>query len=422
MEQKQFTKLGETLYTETLENGLTIYVIPKPDYAKKYAFFATSYGGADRRFKLDDTDRDTPAGIAHFLEHKLFDTETGNALADLAANGAQPNAFTSSEMTAYHFECTEGFEENLKTLIEFVSVPYFTEESVAKEQGIIGQEIHMVEDIPEYVIYFNFLKALYKVHPVRDSVAGTVESIGEITAETLYDLHRAFYRPSNMVLCAVGDIDPAQVVNTARDLLSKEYDAPPVKDYGPEDTEPFVTARVEKQMTVAKPLFIAGTRIKPGLEGVAYQKQELTAHLANAYLAGKSSPFYVRLYGEGLITSDFSTGFMSGLSYAFDMFSGESADPDRVLEELKAEITATLEQGIDEARFISLKRATLGTLIRGFDNVENLCHAQTTSHFHGAMALDQLDVLQSIESADVLDFIQENLNPEHFVLSVVSPK
>jgi len=422
MEQKQYTSLGETIYTETLENGLTIYVIPKPDYAKKYAFFATSYGGADRRFQLDGLERDTPAGIAHFLEHKLFDTETGNALADLAANGAQPNAFTSSEMTAYHFECTEGFEENLKTLLDFVSIPYFTEESVAKEQGIIGQEIHMVEDIPEYVIYFNFLKALYKVHPVRDSVAGTVESIGEITAQTLYDLHRAFYCPSNMVLCAVGDIDPALVVQTARELLSPEYHAPPVKDYGAEDTEPFVTARVEQQMAVAKPLFIAGTRIKPGLSGTAYQKQELTAHLANAYLAGKSSPFFVRLYGEGLITSDFSTGFMSGLSYAFDMFSGESADPERVLEELKAEIRTTLEQGIDEARFTRLKRATSGALIRGFDNVENLCYAQTTSHFHGAMALDQLDILQGIKSTDVLAFIRENLSPEHFVLSVVSPK
>jgi len=421
MEQKQYTRLSETLYTETLENGLTIYVIPKPDIAKKYAFFATSYGGADRKFQLDGTERDTPAGIAHFLEHKLFDTEDGNALADLAANGASPNAFTSSELTAYHFECTEGFEENLKTLIDFVSVPYFTEESVAKEQGIIGQEINMVEDMPEYVMYFNFLKSIYAHHPVRDSVAGTVESIGEITAQTLYDLHRAFYRPSNMVLCAVGDIDPDFVVNVAREMLPVEYHAPPVKEYGEKDTQPLVKAKTEVQMAVAKPLFIAGVRVEPGLQGKAYQKQELIGHLANAYLAGKSSPFYVRLYSEGLITSDFSVGFMSGLSYAFSMFSGESADPERVLEEIKAEVAVTLEQGIDEARFTRLKRATMGDLIREFDNVEHLCYAQTTSHFHGASALDQLDILQSIESADVLAFIKENLTPERFAISIVNP-
>lgn len=422
MERKQYTTLGETLYTETLENGLTIYVIPKPDHAKKYAFFATSYGGADRRFELDGETQDTPAGIAHFLEHKLFDTESGNALADLAVSGASPNAFTSLELTAYYFECTDGFEENLKTLIDFVSVPYFTEESVAKEQGIIGQEIGMVEDMPEYVMYFDFLKSLYKTHPVRDSVAGTVESIGEITAQTLYDLHRAFYRPSNMVLCTVGDIDPELVVSTAREMLPDDYHAPPVKDYGAEDTELVVAARVEKQMAVAKPLFIAGTRVKPGLRGMAHQKQELIGHVACAYLAGKSSPLYMKLYGEGLITSDFSVGFMSGLSYAFTMFSGESADPERVLEELKAEVTKTLEQGIDEARFLRLKRATSGELIREFDNVEHLCHAQTTSHFHGATALSQPDILQGIEAADVLAFIGENLTPERFAISIVNPK
>jgi len=421
MEQRQYTKLGETLYTETLENGLTIYVIPKPEYAKKYAFFATSYGGADRRFQLDGKWQDTPAGIAHFLEHKLFDTETGNALSDLAANGAQPNAFTSSELTAYHFECTEGFAENLKTLIEFVSIPYFTKESVAKEQGIIGQEIDMVEDMPEYVLYFDFLKSIYAHHPVRDSVAGTVESIAQITDQTLYDLHRAFYRPSNMVLCVVGDVDPEFVVNLARELLPREYHAPPVKDYGEKDTEPVVRAKVEKQMAVAKPLFMAGARVEPGLRGKAYQKQSLTGHLASAYLAGKSAPLYVRLYGDGLISSDFSSGFMSGHSYAFFLISGESADPDRVLEELKAEIAKTLEQGIEETRFERLKRATSGTLIRGFDNVENLCHAQTESHFHGAMALDQLDVLQEVTSADVLAFIKENLTPERFAISVINP-
>jgi len=422
MEKKHYEVLGETLYTGRLENGLTVYVIPKPGFEKKYAFFATGYGGADRRFQLDGTWRDTPAGIAHFLEHKLFDTETGNALADLAANGAQPNAFTSSELTAYYFECTDGFDENLKTLLSFVSVPYFTPESVAKEQGIIGQEIDMVEDTPGYVVYFNLLKGLYGAHPVRDSVAGTVESIAQITAEVLYDLHRAFYRPSNMVLCAVGDVDPEQVLETAREMLPPEYHEPPVKDYGPHDETPVIQAKTQAAMEVSQPLFIAGTRVPTGGRGEAYLRQSLIGNLATQYLAGKSSPLYIRLYAEGLISSDFACDFMAGLSYALTVFGGESRDPDQVLAEIKAEAEKLLHQGIDEARFIRLKKATSGQLIRELDSVEALCHGQTESHFHGASALDRLAILTEITSADVGNFIAQHLKPEQFALSVVGPK
>ncbi|MCL2563996.1 MAG: insulinase family protein [Oscillospiraceae bacterium] len=421
MEKKIYKTLGETLYTAALPNGLTVYVIPKPGYEKKYAFFATSYGGADRRFQQDGEWQNTPAGIAHFLEHKLFDTEAGNALADLAANGAQPNAFTSSEMTAYYFECTDGFEENLKTLLSFVSTPYFTEESVAKEQGIIGQEIGMIEDTPGHAVYYNLLKALYANHPVRDMISGTVESIAQITAQTLYDLHRAFYRPGNMVLCAVGDIDPEQVAETARAILPEEYHASPTKDYGPSDTMPVIQARTEVAMAVSQPLFLLGTRVPPSEGGQAYLKRELTGHLATQYLAGKSSPLYVRLYAEGLIAKDFSCGFLSGLSHAITEFGGESRDPDKVLAEMQAEAVKVLSAGIDESRFIRLKKATSGQLIRGLDNVENLCYEQTESHFHGASALDRLAVLEAITSADVLDFIGKHLQPDQFALSIVRP-
>ena len=422
MEQKRYENLGETLYKGTLDNGLTVYVIPKPGYAKKVAGFTTGYGGADRRFRLDGAWRDTPAGIAHFLEHELFDTETGNALADLASNGASPNAFTSFELTAYHFECTEGFEENLKTLLSFVSIPYFTAESVTKEQGIIGQEIGMVEDTPQYAVYFNLLKGLYSVHPIRDSIAGTVESIGEITAETLYDLHRAFYRPSNMVLCVVGDVDPQTVLRTAREVLETEYHEPPKKDYGPIDEKPVVSARTEVHMAVAKPLFLAGARVQTELSGEVGLKQELIGQLAMQYLAGKSSPFYVRLYGEGLITSDFSAGFSKGRSYAIAEFGGESGDPDRVLEEIKGEIAGILQNGMDEARFARLKKATSGEILRGLDSMEVLCHGQTECHFHGVSIFDQMRLQETISAADVSEFIEKHLKPEHFALSIVSPK
>ncbi|MCL2368517.1 MAG: insulinase family protein [Oscillospiraceae bacterium] len=421
MQQKHYRAIGETLYTDKLENGLTVYVIPKPGYEKKYAFFATSYGGADRRFQSDGAWQDTPAGIAHFLEHKLFDTKDGNALADLAAGGAQPNAFTSAELTAYYFECTDGFEDNLKTLLSFVSEPYFTAESVAKEQGIIGQEIGMIEDSPGHVVYYNLLRGLYDTHPVRDMISGTVESISEITADTLYNLHRAFYRPSNMVLCAVGDIDPERVREMAETILPKEFSEPPVKDYGPEDTAPVIQTRTEAEMPVSQPMFLTGTRVPPSEKGRAYLRQDLMGYLATQYLAGKSSPLYIRLYADGLIAGDFSCGFLGGRSYALTEFGGESKDPDRVLTEIQAEVAATLTAGMDQTRFTRLKKALSGKLIRSLDSVENLCYEQTESHFHGTSALDRLEILRDITADEVLEFIKTHLTAEKFALSIVRP-
>ena len=216
MKETFYERIGEAVCRERLTNGLEVCVVPKPGYAKKYAFFSTRYGGMDTRFCLDGQWLNTPAGIAHYLEHKMFDTEDGNALQDLAANGASPNAFTSNAITGYYFESTEHFEENLRTLLSFVSIPYFTQESVEKERGIIGQEIGMIEDNPEWQVYRQMMQALYRHSPVRQSVAGSVESIRQITAQTLYDCHKAFYTPANMCLVVVGDVDPAEVVRAAR--------------------------------------------------------------------------------------------------------------------------------------------------------------------------------------------------------------
>ena len=222
MKEMTYHRIGETAVWQTLPNGLPVCVIRKRGYARKYAFFATRYGGMDLRFQLDGQWLDTPAGIAHYLEHKMFDTEDGNALQELAKNGAEPNAFTSNAITGYYFDSTEHFEENLRILLSFVSIPYFTDESVEKEQGIIGQEIGMIEDNPEWQVYKRLMQALYHTSPARVSVAGSVESISHITAQTLYDCHKAFYTPANMCLVAVGDLDPASVFSLAEEVLPKE--------------------------------------------------------------------------------------------------------------------------------------------------------------------------------------------------------
>ena len=271
----------ENVWATTLPNGLRVRVLCKPDFQRSYAVFATCYGGADRRFRVGDTWTDTPAGVAHYLEHKLFDMPDGSdALLTLSENGADPNAFTSTNMTAYYFSCTDGFEENLRTLLRFVSTPYFTDASVAKEQGIIAQEIRMGEDDPDRAVWRNLMRCLMARDGARDAVAGTVESIAEITPETLYACHRAFYAPSNMVLCAVCQDTPERVAAIAAEILPPERAPVPAADHGePEDMSP-ANARMRVELAVSAPQMLLGAKFRPAEKGTARLRQTLTAELA----------------------------------------------------------------------------------------------------------------------------------------------
>ena len=259
MKKTEYRSIGETLYSGELENGLKIFVIPKKGFNSFYAVFGTHYGGSMRRFEINGETIDTPAGVAHFLEHKMFDMPDGsNALNSLSESGADANAFTSTDMTCYHFSCTERFEENLRKLLTFVSTPYYTEETVQKEQGIIGQEIQMGDDSPGRQIYYDLLSLLYEHHPIRDAVVGTKESIAEITAKTLYDCHSVFYAPSNMVLCVEGDVEPERIAAIAEEILPKDKKSIPHADFG--ESEALVPAekRKEREMPVAMPEFLIG--------------------------------------------------------------------------------------------------------------------------------------------------------------------
>ena len=258
MTRTEYPRLGETVLRETLPNGLRVCVVPKPGYRRKYAFFATRYGGVDMRFRLDGVWHDTPAGIAHYLEHKMFDTADGSALQRLSQNGAEPNAFTANSMTAYYFDCTEHFEENLRILLSFVSTPYFTQESVDKERGIIAQEIRMTEDTPDWRVYKNLLGCLYERSPVRVPIAGTVESIAQITPETLYACHKAFYAPSNMILCVVGDLEAEPVLALAREILPGEPGAAIERDYGAAEAPGVFQKSFTQTMEIATPQFLMG--------------------------------------------------------------------------------------------------------------------------------------------------------------------
>lgn len=306
MIKTDYPATGDTLYSGTAVNGLRVRVVPKKGFSGFYAVFGTDYGGTYRRFRLNGKEYDTPAGVAHYLEHKMFDLPDGDsALNLLSQNGADPNAFTSSDVTCYYFHCTHRFEENLRMLLHFVSTPYFTAETVQKEQGIIGQEIHMGEDNPGTANYYQLLNLLYRNHPIREKVIGTVESIAEITADTLYECHAAFYTPGNMVLCVAGDVDPDRILSIAEEELPPEQKPIPEVLFGEaEDLLP-AAQRAVLNMPVATTQFLIGAKLRPAEKGLLLFRQQLTASLALRLLTGPSSPFYNRLYESGLLNRSF---------------------------------------------------------------------------------------------------------------------
>ena len=421
MNRKEYPRMGETVFSARLDNGLTVYVDVKPDFQKSYAFFATDYGGMDMKFQLDGQWHDTPAGVAHFLEHKTFDTKDGNALQDLAANGASPNAFTNSAITGYYFESTEKFYENLNILLSFVSQPYYTQESVDKEQGIIGQEIRMIEDDPEYQVYYAMLEGLYAHHPIRTSVAGTIESISRITAGTLNLCHSAFYNPGNMVLCVAGNVDPEKVLEMAREILPKEGKGSIPRDYGPAEPAGAARSRTELRMEVPTPIFQLGWKMEPAPRGEEQLRQKLVAELACEALLGNSSPLYVRLYREGLINSSFSYGFDGYPSCAYAMAGGESVDPDAVAAAVAAEAERIGREGVDPALFARLKKGLYGTKVRGLNSFENICVGMAQAYFAGYDMLRFPEVFEGVSQADVETCIRTCFTPERAALAVVQP-
>ena len=420
LNKKEYGRIGETVFYDTLDNGLQLAVVRKKDFKKSTAFLAVNYGGSDRRFLKDGKWVDTPAGVAHFLEHKMFDTESGeNALTVLSGRGASANAFTASDMTAYHFESTDMFMQNLETLLSFVSVPYFTEESVAKERGIIAQEIRMVEDDPDHALYYGLLRSLFKKNPVRDAIAGTVESIEEITAGMLYDCHAQFYTPSNMALVVIGDHDPIRIRDAAARILPPWRPSPPERDYGGrEGTKPYKTY-TETKAEISAPIFLAGAKTKPELHGREGIRFELTAVLALNLLMGEASPLYSALYSEGLINETFSFDFEVTSGVSFLSFGGECREPERVFDRVLGEAERAVKEGIPREYFARRKKSALGDELRALNSFDNISYNVASGLFDGYDYFDTMPILQEVSEDDVLAFLSGYLTRDRMAVSLI---
>ena len=422
MNKQYYPQLDETLYTGRLENGLTVLVVPRKDFTRKLAYFVTDYGSIHTEFDLEGKHWHTPAGVAHYLEHKMFDLPGDRDVsAEFAAMGAMTNAFTSFDMTAYYFSCTENFEDCLRLLLEFVSTPYFTEESVEKERGIIDQENGMNLDAPDSVIFDNLMEAMFRRHPIRVPILGTRETIRQITPEILHACHRAFYTPGNMLLCVIGDVDAEAVADIAREILGTEEKEVGRKDRNWPEEMTCPEAYREQAMEVAMPMFDLAFKCEPLTNGDEAIRREMVADLAAEALFGESSELYLRLYEEGLIDSSFGGGFETVDGCAMLMCSGDSEDPAAVREAILAQAEKIAREGLQEESFQRMKRSAFGRRIRGLDSFDSTCFRLSAYHFSGFDYFRFPEVYQGIEGKEIVDFLAAVVKRSRCSLSVIKP-
>ena len=422
MTKQYYPELDETLYKRVMENGLTVCLVPKKGFSKKMAYFVTDYGSIHTDFVLEGKVHHAPAGVAHYLEHKMFDLPgKRDVSAEFANMGAMTNAFTSYDMTAYYFSCTENFEGCLRLLLEFVSTPYFTEESVEKERGIIDQEIGMNLDSPDSVIFDNLMESLYSQHHIRVPILGTSETIREITPEVLYNCHRAFYAPGNMLLCVVGDVEPETVVSIAREVLGTEKREVGVKIRPWEEQMTCAEAQRETNMEVAMPMFDIAFKCEPVGRGDAAIRTEMVADLAAEALFGESSELYLRLYEEGLIDSSFGGGFETIDGCAMLMCSGDSENARAVRDAIVEQAAKIAREGIPQENFLRMKRSALGRRIRGLDSFDATCFRVCAYHFSDFDYFRFPEVYRSIEAAEICGFLNRVVTEERCSLSIINP-
>ena len=422
-EQITHAATGEQYTKLVLNSGLTVLCYPVPEYTIAHAVFATDFGSVDRKFMLNGAEIEAPAGVAHFLEHKMFENEDGKDAFELyAKTGASANAFTSFDKTCYIFTASDNIDESLDILLSFVSHPYFTEETVQKEQGIISQEIKMYDDNAEWRMFFALLGNMYKNAYVKEDIAGTVESIGEITAELLYACAGAFYNPNNMVLSIAGNITEEQILNACEKAgLTKKKDNPLVVKLQQEEPTEIVKKETVFSMEVAQPVLgLAFKEVPPKKEERI--KYELMADMLIELIAGETTELFSYLHDEGFINPGFEGDVLSGDGYFSIFFAGETENPARVEEELLKEIARLKKEGVQKEDFENCKNAMYGESITEFESISSIATNVASAHLKDYTYFDVLDILASISYEDITGACKSWFNTETMVKVLITPK
>ena len=416
-----YEKLDERLEERRLSNGLTVKVVPKAGFTRCLAYFATDFGSIHRAFRLDGQDYQVPMGVAHFLEHKMFELPDRDVTAEFAALGGNVNAFTSFDMTAYYFSCTANVMENLRLLLEFVSTPYFTPESVEREYGIIDQEIAMNEDTPDSREFGALMQKMYRRHPVREEILGTRESIRQIDADTLYLCHRAFYTPANMILCVVGDVDADRVAALAEEVLGTQYRAPAEKLRAWDEEMTCDETPAKLSMEVAMPTFQIGFKCPPAGRGADALRTDVVGYLAAETLFGESSPLFLELYEAGIIDSSFGGSFETIDGCAMLACGGDGEAPFEVRQAVLDRAAWLAENGLEEAAFQRLKRGAMGRRLRDLDSFDAVCYRLCAYHFLGYDYFDFPAVYAAVTREEVRAFLAEMVKPHRCAMAITEP-
>lgn len=424
MKSIESLKIKEKLYIEKLENGLTVMIIPKKGIQKKYVIWGTNYGSNDSKFIVPGEIKVTevPNGVAHFLEHKMFEQENGvNSLDRLSALGVDANAYTTNDHTAYLFECTDKFYEALDELMDYVQHPYFTDENVEKEKGIIGQEIMMYDDYPDWKVYLNLLEAMYHEHPIKLDITGTVETISHIDKEILYKCYNTFYNPSNMAMVVCGDFEPEEILQEIKNRLIEKSANGEIQRIYPAEEESIVKNRVEQKMEVSQPLFAIGIKDKAPTEKEKVKKH-ISIEILLRLLFGKSSKLYEKLYNEGIIFSVPSLSYEFANDYAHALVTGQATDPDRVFEEFKNAVNEMKKNGINEEDLNRLKKKLYGDYVIEYNDISDIAKMFLSDYFRGINSFDYLEEIEGINLEYVSQVLNDTFDENKMVLSCIFAK
>lgn len=416
-------KIKEKAYIEKLENGMKIIIIPKKNTKKKYVIWGTHFGSIDNRFIMPQTGEEVfiPDGVAHFLEHKMFEQPDGtNSLDTLMALGLDANAYTTNDHTAYLFECTDNFYEGLDELMDYVQHPYFTDENVEKEKGIIGQEINMYDDDPGWQLYMNIMDCLYKDNPIKLDIAGSIESISKITPDVLYKCYNTFYHPSNMVMVLCGDFEPEKLLQEVKNRLIPKENQGEIKRIYPQKENSINKPEKTAQMEVSLPMFMMGFKDIENSAENRIQKHIAIEILLNM-LIGKSSDLYKELYENGILLAQPELDYEWSHEYAHVLISGFSQKPELVKQKIDEEIETMQKDGLNEENFNRIKRKIYGDYVIEYNSVANIGRMFLADSMKVINSFDYIEDFATVTKEYAQNILNEIFKKENEAISIIKP-